>query len=79
MFLFSKALRSTTIFRTTSEGGMWRVTRDGYFLASYWSEGDARRGACLNARRTEMEGGAARVLAASGVAALWHNEPQFGR
>jgi hypothetical protein len=79
MFIFSRAPRSATIFRTASQSGMWRVSRDGHFQASYWSEGDARRAACLRARQTESEGGVARVLTQPDDVRLRHNEPQFGR
>lgn len=58
---------------------MWRVSRDGHFQASYWSEGDARRAACRSARQIEFEGGAARVLTQPDGVMLQHNEPQFGR
>lgn len=79
MYVFARAPRSATIFRTASDRGIWRVTRDGHVFAAYWSEGDARRGACLGARRLEAEGGAASVLTPDGETALRHNEPQFGR
>lgn len=79
MYIFARAPRSTITFRTRSDSGMWRVTRDHHVLASYWSEGDARRGACLGARRLEAEGGVACVMTPSSAVALRHNEPQFGR
>lgn len=78
MYVFARAPRGATIFRTASDRGVWRVTRDGQVFAAYWSEGDANRGACLGARRSEAVGGRARVITSSG-STLSHNEPQFGR
>ena len=79
MHLSKNSPRTTMIFRTSSANGLWRVSRDGDLLASYWSEGDARRGACLAARRAEREGWPARVLTSAGDTVIPHNEPQFGR
>ena len=79
VYFFSKAPRGVTTFHAASDRGIWRVTRDGCVFAAYWSEGDARRGACLGARRAEAAGGVARVVTSSGTVALRHNEPQFGR
>lgn len=79
MYIFSRALRSATLFRMVSDRGIWRVTRNGHVHAAYWSEGDARRGACLGARRTVADGGSARVLSSQVAAGLNYNEPQFGR
>lgn len=79
MYIFSRAPRSATVFCMASDRGIWRVTRDGHVHSAYWTEGDARRGACLGARRLEAEGGAARVVTPAGGMALRHNEPQFGR
>jgi hypothetical protein len=79
VFIFSRAPRSATIFHTASYSGMWRVSRDGHFQASYWSEGEARRAACRSARQVESEGGDARVLLQPDGVMLQHNEPQFGR
>jgi hypothetical protein len=74
---FLRASRS--IFRIASDKGIWRVTREGEVFAAYWSEGDARRGACLGARRHEAEGGSARVVSLPGPVTLPHNQPHFGR
>jgi len=78
MYIFARAPRSSITFRTASDRGIWRVSRDDYVFSAHWSEGDARREACLGARRFEAAGGVARVVTASGVA-LRHNEPQFDR
>lgn len=77
MYIFDRLPRSPITFRTRSDAGIWRVTRDDHVFAAYWSEGDARRGACLGARRDEATGRTARVITPSGT--LRHNEPQFGR
>jgi len=77
MSIFARAPRSAITFQARSDAGIWRVTRDGCAFAAYWSEGDARRGACLGARRDEATGRAVRVITPSGT--LCHNEPQFGR
>lgn len=79
MFVIARAPRGATIFRTASDRGIWRVTRDEHVYAAYWSEGDARRGACLGARRTVAAGGSARVLSCDVASGLNYNEPQFGR
>ena len=79
MYVFARAPRLTITFRTASDRGIWRVTRGDQVFAAYWSEGDARRGTCLGARRLEAAGGCAKVVTSSGGAALRHNEPQFGR
>ena len=77
MLKFLRASRST--FRIASDRGIWRVTREGEVFAAYWSEGDARRGACLGARRLEADGGSARVVSFPGDVTLPHNQPQLGR
>lgn len=70
---------SRSIFRIASDRGIWRVTREGEAFAAYWSEGDARRGACQGARRLEADGGSARVVSFPGELTLPHNQPQLGR
>ena len=77
--VFARVPRMIATFRTASDRGVWRVTRDGAVFAAFWSEGDARRGACLGARRLEAAGGSVRVLTPGSAAPLRHNEPQFGR
>lgn len=77
MLKFLRPSRST--FRIASDRGIWRVTCEDEPFAAYWSEGDARRGACLGARRHEADGGSARVVSFPGDVTLPHNQPQFGR
>lgn len=77
MLNFRRRARST--FRIASDKGIWRVTREGEVFAAYWSEGDARRGACLGARRQEAGGGAARVVSLPDALTVPHNQPHFGR
>jgi hypothetical protein len=50
------------IVRSSRNGGVWRVTRDGEFFGDYLSEAPARKAAADAAREIERRGSRAQVL-----------------
>lgn len=67
------AIAGTCTFRAKQSAGVWSVTKNGVFYGDHLTRAQALQSACSAARRVEILGGRALVLASPGDVVVAHH------